>query len=290
MNGLVNGKMKTAAAFVIGSFLTAFSVNCMAVPNRLGEGGIVGLTMIFYYVFHIPTFLSTAVMNAILLVIGWKLLDRKVIIRTIGSVALTTIFLKLLTNVQFPMQNSLLGAMGAGLTMGTGIGLVYSAGGTTAGSTIIAKMLQKYFGIPQSKGVLFMDLAVVIPSGLIIGMERMLLTMISVFLGSRAIAYVVEGAKPRKALTLISPKRAMIQEELRDQLNVGSTLMEAHGGYRGEAQQVLYTVVENDQVQPIIELVQAADPQAFLVIHEVQNVFGQAFDSLVPETKRIRKE
>ena len=56
------------------AWITAFAlaVNLFVIPNDLGEGGVTGLTIIAYYLFGWSPSIVSFVMNAALLIVGYK--------------------------------------------------------------------------------------------------------------------------------------------------------------------------------------------------------------------------
>ena len=100
----------------------------------------------------------------------------------------------------------LVNAIFGGIFIGCGIGLIIRVGGTTAGTTILARMTHKYLGWSISYGLLFFDLIVAFSSYFIIGAEKLMLTIIMLYVGTKVMEFVIEGLNPKKAITIISDK------------------------------------------------------------------------------------
>ena len=60
----------------VGAFLYTVAINGFLISNHLGEGGVTGLMTIFYYLLKIAPSLTNIVLNGLLLLIGWKLLNK----------------------------------------------------------------------------------------------------------------------------------------------------------------------------------------------------------------------
>ena len=56
---------------IIGAFF-ALGVNLFVIPNEFGEGGVTGITIITYYLFEWSPGLVNLILNAILLIVGYK--------------------------------------------------------------------------------------------------------------------------------------------------------------------------------------------------------------------------
>lgn len=271
---------------VLGAFLCAISVNVWAAPNKLTEGGIFGVSMLLYYLFDIAPSLSNVILNGILVIIGWRFLGKRTMIRTVIVVALTSVFLRIVAPYGFHFENTMIAALMTGLFMGAGVGLVYKGNGTTAGSTIIAALCEKYLRIPKSKTLLAVDLVVITPALFVIGLERTLLTLVSSYLCVKAIAYVIEGANPRKTVMVISQKYAEIAQELEQNVNRGITFLESEGYYSKQQMKIIFTVVETEEFLEVSRIVQSVDPSAFMIVNDTQNVFGSGFDQMMVKDKK----
>lgn len=270
--------MKEYSLLVVGSLLCAISVNSVAIPNHLSEGGIPGITTILYYLFDLQSFLTSLLLNSLLIIIGFRYLTKQILIRTMLVIVLTSFFLKFCSYYTYIFANNFLSALVAGGLMGTGIGLIYQGNATAAGGTIIAKILEVKLHVAKSKVILLTDLVVIIPSVFIIGVERMLLTVVSVYIGAKIISYISEGAKPRKSVLIISPKYEILSVEIYQIFSRSMTTIEGIGYFSNEPMKLLYIVVENEEILDLSRLVKRIDATAFMVVTDTQDVFGNSFD------------
>lgn len=182
----------------VGSLLFALAVNLFVIPNDLGEGGVTGLTIIAYYLFGWSPSIVSFVLNAALLVVGYKFLSRQTTIYTIIAVSLHSLFLHLTESWSIASDEIIVNTIFGGVFAGVGIGLIIRVGGTTAGSTILARITNKYLGWSISYGLLFFDLIVAFSSYFIIGAEALMLTIIMLYVGTKVMEFVIEGVNPKK--------------------------------------------------------------------------------------------
>ncbi|MCM3004486.1 YitT family protein [Priestia koreensis] len=269
--------MKEIIYIIIGSFLFAFGINYFALPNELAEGGVTGITMITYYLFKWSPGTVSFILNSILLIIGYRLLQKRIIIYTIISIVTTSLSLYATEHLQLPLDDTLLAAIFAGVVIGVGLGLVFRAGGTTGGSTVLARMMTQYFGWSMSKGMLFFDLIVVISASFVIGLENMMYTIISIYISTKVIDYIMEGMDSRKAVTVISSQALEIADKINKDVNRGVTVFSAQGGYTKEAREILYIVINKQELFEVKKVIHHIDQKAFVVIHDVRDVFGEGF-------------
>ncbi|EIT1173359.1 YitT family protein [Listeria innocua] len=272
------------AKIIVGALIFSLAVNVFAIPNNLGEGGVTGLTMMLYYLLGWTPAITTFIFNGILLVIGYKFLDRMTIVWTIVAISFTSLFLHFSEPFAFVASQSIVAAIFAGLMMGIGMGLIMNGGGTTAGSAILAKIANKYLGWNTSYALLFFDLIVVIPSVFVIGFENMLFTVVSLYISTKVLDFILEGYNPKKSVTIISDYYEEIATEIDANLERGITLFNGQGFYMRQDKKILYIVISRDQLLPLTKIVNKYDEKAFFIINDVQSVVGEGF------TKQITSE
>ncbi|MDH6369251.1 hypothetical protein CA600_07075 [Paenibacillus sp. VTT E-133280] len=265
---------------VLGAFLFALAVNVFVIPNELGEGGVTGVSIIFYYLFQWSPSLVNLIVNALLLIFGYRFLDKKMIIYTIIAVLLNSVFLHLTHNWNIQSDEMIVNAIFGGILVGTGIGLIIRVGGSTAGTTILAKIANKYLHWNISYALLFFDLIVVFSSFFIIGTEKLMLTIIMLYVGTKVMDFIIEGLNPKKAVTIISMQQDKIAEQVNLIMDRGVTVLQGKGYYSQKPKEVLYIVISKQEVSTLKKIVENADKDAFLTIHDVRDVFGEGFVEL----------
>lgn len=262
---------------IVGALLFALAVNLFIIPHDFGEGGVTGLTIILFYLFKWSPALVSIVANGILLLIGYKLLDKKTTVYSVIAVSFNSLFLHLTEHWRISSKEPIINAIFAGLLVGVGIGLIVRVGGTTAGTTILARIANKYWDWNISYALLFFDLIVAGLSVFVIGIERVMITVVILYVGTKAMDFMVEGLNPRKAVTIISANHDRIAEQVTKLLDRGVTVLRGYGYYTGQSKEVLYIVINKQEVSMLKKIVRAEDKDAFVTIHDVRDVFGEGF-------------
>ncbi|KUP23577.1 YitT family protein [Paenibacillus sp. DMB5] len=262
---------------LVGAFLFALAVNVFIIPNDFGEGGVTGVSIILFYLLKWSPALVGFTLNGILLIIGYKLLDNKTIIYTIIAVAFNSLFLYLTENWRIDSSEPVINAVFAGLLAGGGIGLIIRVGGTTAGTTILARLANKYWDWNISYALLFFDLIVAGLSVFVIGLEKVMFTFVILFIGTKAMEFIIEGVNPKKAVTIISAEHDRIAAKVTELMDRGVTVLRGYGYYTGEDKNVLYIAISKQEVSMLKKIVRAEDKNAFVTIHDVRDVFGEGF-------------
>ncbi len=273
----LNKNIKNILLVILGSFIFSAGVNAFIISGNLGEGGVTGIAIVLYYAFHISPALTNFVANAILIVIGYKFLSKKSTILTIIATVLISVFLSLTESWHVETGNVIINAVFGGTSVGLGIGIIVLAGGTTAGTTILARIANKYLDVSTAYALLFFDLIVVVISLTVLPLSKALVTVISLYIGTKVMDYVIEGLNTKKAMTIISSKPEEVAKAIDEQVGRGLTILNGHGYYSREEKDVLYVVVAKTQVTRAKRIIKKIDKNAFLVIHDVRDVYGNGF-------------
>ena len=270
--------LKSFILVTLGCFLFSYTINALVIANHFGEGGITGVTLLGYYTLQIDPALSNLILNGFLLIVGYRYLERKTMIYTVLAVIELPTFIKVTQDWPvFVPENLVVAGVAAGVLVGVALGLVILGKGTTAGTDIIAMMMHKYLGWSVSSSLLMIDFIIVTPLAFVIGLEKAVLTLIMLFIASKVINFILEGFNPRKAIMIISDKYDEIGQRIQMDLDRGITVLDGHGFYSKEKRQVLYVVVSRQQLMPVQRIIHEYDPEAFVIITDVNQVIGEGF-------------
>lgn len=262
---------------IIGSFLFALAVNLFVIPNDLGEGGVTGITIILFYLFEWSPGLLTLIINAFLLVVGYKFLSRITTVYTIIAVIFHSLFLHITEGWTIASDEIIVNTIFGGVFAGVGIGMIIKVGGTSAGTAILARIANKYLGWNISYALLFFDLIVAFSSYFIIGAEKLMLTIIMLYIGTKVMEFIIEGVNPKKAVTIISNNPDEIAKKVNTLMDRGVTVFSGHGYYTKTPRDILYIVISKQEVVKLKRIVKSTDQDAFIAIHDVRDVLGAGF-------------
>ncbi|WP_301108767.1 YitT family protein [Sporosarcina sp.] len=277
-------KLIDYSALFIGSLFFALGINYFAIPNMLSEGGVIGITIITYYLFEWSPGLVNFIINLALIVIGYKFFNKKTIIYTLITIVFTSIFLELTKTWGEQLGNdTLLAALFAGVFVGTGLGIIFRVGGTSGGATTLARLMQQFLGWSVGKSMLVIDITVISLSVFVIGKEKAMYTLVAVFIGAKIIDKIVDGADDRKAVMIISKHQENIRQELLNTMGRGVTILEGRGGYTLETQPILYVIINQTEVVQLRRILERVDEDAYVTINNVQEIFKRGFKERRPK-------
>lgn len=273
----MNKTIRDIILVMIGSFIFSAGINAFVISGNLGEGGVTGIAIVLYYAFHISPGITNFVLNAILIIVGYKYLSKRSTYLTIFATVLISIFLGLTETWHVETGNVVINAVFGGTCVGLGIGIIVLAGGTTAGTVILARIVNKYLDISTPYALLFFDLIVVLISLTEIPLVKCLVTVMSLYIGTKVMEFVIEGLNTKKAMTVISSRPNEVAKAIDQQVGRGLTILNGHGYYTREEKDVLYVVISKTQVSRAKRIIKNIDENAFLVIHDVRDVYGNGF-------------
>ncbi|MDO7905043.1 YitT family protein [Paenibacillus sp. JX-17] len=284
-NSKLMNPVRVILPILLGAAIYAFGLLYFIIPNELMEGGVTGITVLLNYAFGISPSLSTLVINIPLFLIGWKLLGGRQIIYTGVGIGALTFFLWLFERLikqgwidPFRTHSDyLLAALYAGVTLGAGLGIVFRFGGTTGGSDIIARILNRKTGWSMGQIMLAIDIIIIGSSLFYIPKEKILYTLVAVFIASKVIDFIQEGAYSARAFMIISDHANDIADIITRDMDRGVTIIPAIGAFSKQAKHMAYCVVSRQEIRTLHQIVRSVDPKAFVIINDVHDVHGEGF-------------
>ncbi|GIQ63778.1 UPF0750 membrane protein YpjC [Paenibacillus cisolokensis] len=278
-------RLRTIVPILLGTAIYAFGLQFFVIPNQLMEGGVTGIGVLLNYALGWPLSVSTLALNIPLFLIGWRLLGKEQMAYTLMGTVSLSVFLafweKLIERGWITpfhtSQDYILAALYAGVTLGAGLGIVFRFGGTTGGTDIIARIASRWRGIGIGQVILALDAVIIGASLLFIPIEKVLYTLVAVFIASKLIDFIQEGAYAAKAFSIITDRGEELAKRISEELDRGVTIMPAIGAYSGQQKQVVYCVVSRHEIRKLKAMIRNIDPRSFVVIAEVHDVLGEGF-------------
>ncbi|MFB8505555.1 YitT family protein [Enterococcus durans] len=284
--------IKEIVLIIIGTSIYAFGLVYLNIANQLAEGGVSGITLILKALFGIDPAYSTLFINIPLILIGGKILGKRSLAYTVLGTLSLSAFLWIWQRVplQINLQHDLLiVSLLAGLVAGIGSGLVYRIGGTTGGSDIIARILEKNYGISMGRSLLALDVIVLLASLSYIDLKRMMYTLIVSYVFSRVIDSILDGGYAAKGILVVSNKNEEIAPLLMTGLERGVTFLSGEGGFSGQSKKIIYIVVSSSEITEVKRIIHDIDEKAFVSVINVHEVEGEGFTYLKPQTKLLKR-
>ena len=286
--GIIKREIPRTILLFAGSFLIAFAYVMFQVPFNIVAGGLSGLALIINNFTGWPIGVMYWIMNIPMFILGFIYLGRwGFLVRTLVAVTIVSFLFEWLQIVlpgvlsPFPItENLLLATIYGGIIGGIGTGLIFRAGATDAGTSIIGRILQMKTGLPLSQTYFFADGIIILLAGLVFGWEIALYGLIMMFVWGVASDYTLEGASTTRVVTIITNYPQEVSDALLTQLERGVSYWKITGAYTGDEHYMLSSTVSRPQVSYVRQIVSDADPDAFVTISMGHNALGEGFRKL----------
>jgi uncharacterized membrane-anchored protein YitT (DUF2179 family) len=280
----------------VGSVIFCMAWTTFLIPNGLASGGLTGFCTILQYGLGIPVGVTYPILNVVLLILGFFSLGKGFGFKTIYVILLTSALFDILPqfeSLEVLMDEKLLVALVGAAMESIGIGLVLLRGGSTGGTDIIAMILNRYLHVPFSRGVLIADTCVVMAGLVVIGFGigtqngeaggwlLSLYSLICIFVSTRVIDYVIDGASYDKLLFIIGNTHSeALREYIIKDLERGGTYIKSSGMYSNDDKEMIFLVVSRREVAQVQRKIREIDPTLFVVVTDAYDTFGEGFKPL----------
>lgn len=259
----------------LGSILCAIAINGILIPNGFLSSGLAGLVLIVHYLFpFLPVSALYFLLNVPVFALGWKFVGRRFFFYSVAGMTIFSGSLAWL-HVLLPVQDLLCSALLAGILSGAGGGITLKSLGSGGGTDILSVALLKRFSVRLGTTTLAFNCLVLLAGTLVFPLEKMLYTLIYIYVSACILNLVVTGLSQRKAVMIISTLGEAISRGILEDTKRGVTILRGQGAYSGQDEKVLYTVVNLRDLSRIKQLIRQIDPQAFVVVSDTLEVMGQ---------------
>ena len=270
---------------VTGAVISSYGYAALVIPNDMLEGGVLGLGFLARRLFGLPAGTTAMAISVVVFLVGLKVLGRSFGLRTVVGVTVASLSLDLFTEVlqvQPLTTDPILAAFYGGAICGLGLAMVYAWGAATGGSDALAQIVLKLMQVPIGRTLLVADAVVLGLAIFSYGPERVMYSMLMIFVELKLIDLILVGAKASQRVLIVSKRHGEIQHRILRDLHRGVTTYDAHGGFSGEPREVIATIASRRSLPALRRLVNEVDPDAFMVVQDVRQVFGRGFDALPP--------
>lgn len=270
---------------IAASAVYSFGVQCFISPNDIAPGGVTGIAVIVSAMLPVKVGTLIFVLNIPLMILGFVFLNKATMVKTLISVAAITVITDMFEGTMPTYSteggNGIMAALFGGALMGIGLGLNYLREGTSGGTDIIIKMIQKL--APDLKiGAItaVLDIFVVV-FGMYVyrDINVVLFAVVAIFVQSKFIDFLVYGTQESRLLLIFSQHSADIARKLLEQ-GRGVTLFKAEGAYSGGESRVIATAVHRTAYSKAKRIVRETDPNAFVITTSAGEVFGEGFTKI----------
>ena len=277
MNNFFNTTFYSYLMVTIGCVIMGIAFNTFYLPNNLLSGGISGIALISYYLFGLPVGIVSIILNIPLFILAYKFMDKDYIV---GALYGMLTFSFCLDAFRFMSEtvlvsDKMLSCIAGGAMYGIGAALMYRVGGSGGGMDIVGAIIQKYYSISINNCNFIFNIFLLFVGSFLFGIEPVLYTLLTMFVMNKTCNAFVIGFDFKKNIIIISDNPEPIAEAIIKVVGRGVTYLHGEGAYTHRQREILFVVAKLTQTAKIRSIVREIDPNAFMIIHDVNDVFGR---------------
>lgn len=302
--------LKEYALITLGVLVYVTSWSVFLMPHNFVGGGVTGISAIIHYATKGAVGVGTVyfLINIVLLAIGLKMLGKSFSGKTIYAMLLASAAFEIIPNIipqefieEFVLSNGkmLCALIGGGL-VGSSIGLTFSQGGSTGGTDIIVMIVTKKYNISPGKMVMLIDSVIIlsalfVPSfdadGNALTAAARFATVVYGFIIVAVDGYSTDmflsGNRQSIQVMIFSKKYHEIADAIAFDFQRGVTVLHAQGWYTKEEKEVLLAITRKRDLSMLLRYIKVLDPDAFVYIANVSNVFGEGFEHFKEKGRKL---
>ncbi len=266
-----------AIFLMLGAFIVAVALEMFLLPNKIIDGGVIGISMMATYITNGNLGIFIMLINLPFVLIALRTLGKVFVIQTFFAILMLSIATNMI-HWRIVTQDLLLSTVFGGILLGLGVGLILKNNASLDGTEMISIELSKKLKI-ISVGELLMGINffIYMGAGFLLGWDRALYSVLTYYVASKVIDTVLEGLDKAKSVRIVSDKSREIGDSIIQELDISVTYMKTLGGYSRQEKILTYCVVNKFDMPKLKELVHTIDPKAFIVTEDVHEVEGVRF-------------
>lgn len=261
---------------VIALELIAISVNFFYAPINIAAGGATGLAILLDTSFGINRSLTVLVINLLMILLAWILLDKK----TVRNIAVGSFLLPLsmyITPSQKIVYDDLLAVIIGGAVFALGVAALYRINASSGGTTVPPMILKKYFHINPAISLLAIDLLVTFFNVFVSGLNAFFMASFSLVITSLVMRYTEAGLDHKYQVQVMSQTKLPEIKEMLESEDHAMTIFTVRGGYSANQKELVMAVIDNQSYGPLLAAIHDIDPDAFIITTNVVKVHGGTF-------------
>jgi uncharacterized membrane-anchored protein YitT (DUF2179 family) len=282
LNNSVLTQVKDFTMITVGLLSYCFGYSAFVIPEKVVTGGVTGLASLLYFALDWNVAITYYAINALLLAIAFKTVGKQFVIRTVIGATIATIMLGVMVPLfkhpivaNEPFMNVIIGAVFCGV----GIGTVYCHNGSSAGTDIIAAMVNKHSNISFGRTLIYIDLLIIGSSYFIFHTpDKIVYGLIFMLICSLSADMVIDSNRQSVQFMIFSKKWEEIATAVNQEAHRGCTVLNGTGWYTKKDIKVLLVMSRKIESMHIFRIIKAIDPDAFVSQAKVKGVYGEGFD------------
>ena len=175
---------KRALEIVIGSSLIAIGLNGFLIPFGLLEGGALGISLIFHYLLGVNVGFIFLLISIPIFIVAW-IFYRPFFFNGIHGMLLSSLVIDMLSPLNSITKgliiSPLAGAIGGGIIIGIGIGIMLRLDISIGGTDLLAQMMARRLSINPGIMIFCLDLLIVTIGSFTVPATQLSMSLVTIF-------------------------------------------------------------------------------------------------------------
>ncbi len=268
-----------AIQIIVGTAIIAFGTTLFLLPNQLSSGGFSGLGTITYYLFGIPLGTTILILNVPLFIISLIKSGKKFFLNALSGTILLSVFINAFEKLQPLTTDRFLACIYGGIIIGIGTAIILKASASTGGTDLLTQIIKAFKpNVRISSLITLLDIVIVALNVIFFKeLEIGLYSAITIYIMGKMLDIFFEGINFGRIVYIVSSKYEDIAKEIGNKVKRGSTSLNGKGMYKEEEKNILMCVASRSEVREIRQIINEIDKNAFVVISNAREVFGEGF-------------
>lgn len=261
----------------VGALIAAFALEAFLIPNKIIDGGIMGIAIMAAYKTHFSLGWCIFCLNLPFIFLALQKMGKLFVVSTFYAVSILSLGVAFIPTLlaHRHVSDQFLACIFGGLILGVGVGLVLRSNSSLDGTEILSIRLSKKWGFSVGEIIMFFNLFIFTAAGFVYNDWRSsMYSMISYFIAYRVIDIVIEGLNESKSVRIVTDKHDDIGQAIMKNFDVSVTYLKARGGYSGQEKKIIFCVINRLEIAKLKQLVKTVDNSAFITIENVHEVDG----------------
>jgi len=269
--------VKDILLIIIGIFSASFGFKGFLLTNHFIDGGVTGISLLTSALTSIPLYILIICINIPFIILGYKVMGKRFAFKT--ALAITGLAVCLAT-VTFPdvTKDKLLVAVFGGFFLGGGIGFAIRGGAVIDGTEVLAIYLSRKIGVTIGDIIISINVIIFLVAAYLLSVEIALYSMITYFVASKTLDFIIEGIEEYIGVTIVSDKSEEIRKMIIYKLGRGVTIYSGKSGFGKKLDtkevEIIYTVITRLEVNNLRSEIEKIEPKAFVVMNSVKDTKG----------------
>lgn len=273
-------KFKEYALITLGVAIVAIGLEYFFFPNDIAAGGVSGLALVLTDILNVEPSIITLILNIFLFGLAFVLIGGSFGGKSIYATVMLSLIMLIIEKVFKPQavtDNLILVSMFGSAVLAVGSTIVFNQDASTGGTSIIAKILEKYIHIGIGIGLIIADCTVGIFAIYVFGIEKGLFGLLSATLVGILVDKYITGFNSCKQVFIVTNKERLVVDYIMKDIDRGCTILNGRGAYTGADNSMIYTVLSRKQFILLRQFLKKENPEAFVTVNDSMEVLGKGF-------------